>query len=71
MYPFKIDPPLLRVGTNELDLHPVANVHAVVATHYFVPAGQVGAGVWTSPTYAASTNTIYVSTGTKRRSQKD
>ena len=36
----------------------------VVATHYFVPAGQIGGGVWTSPTYDAATNTIFVSTGT-------
>ena len=36
----------------------------IVATHYFVPAGQVGGGVWTSPTYDAATKTIFVSTGT-------
>ena len=36
----------------------------IVATHYFVPAGQVGGGVWTSPTYDAASKTIFVSTGT-------
>jgi outer membrane protein assembly factor BamB len=36
----------------------------IVNTHNFVPNGQVGGGVWTSPTYDAATNTIFVSTGT-------
>ncbi|MGO8956361.1 MAG: PQQ-binding-like beta-propeller repeat protein [Streptosporangiaceae bacterium] len=36
----------------------------IVARHYFVPAGQVGGGVWTSPTYDAASRTIFVSTGT-------
>jgi outer membrane protein assembly factor BamB len=36
----------------------------IVHTHDFVPAGQVGGGVWTSPTYDAATNDIWVSTGT-------
>ena len=30
----------------------------------FVPDDQVGGGVWTTPTYDARTNTIFVSTGT-------
>src|SRR6202011_279640 len=36
----------------------------IVATHNFVPNGQVGGGIWTSPTYDPATNTIFVSTGT-------
>ena len=36
----------------------------IVNTYNFVPNGQVGGGVWTSPTYDAATNTIFVSTGT-------
>jgi outer membrane protein assembly factor BamB len=36
----------------------------IVSTYNFVPNGQVGGGVWTSPSYDAATNTIFVSTGT-------
>jgi outer membrane protein assembly factor BamB len=36
----------------------------IVNTYNFVPNGQVGGGVWTSPTYDAATNSIFVSTGT-------
>ena len=36
----------------------------IVNTYNFVPNGQVGGGVWTSPTYDAATNTIFLSTGT-------
>jgi outer membrane protein assembly factor BamB len=36
----------------------------VINTYSFVPNGQVGGGVWTTPTYDATTNTIFVSTGT-------
>ncbi len=38
--------------------------HAVVASVAFVPAGQVGGGVWTSPAIDAATNTVFVTTGT-------
>src|SRR6202043_2339039 len=39
--------------------------HAVTNTANFVSnGGQVGGGVWTSPTLDAATNTIFVSTGT-------
>jgi outer membrane protein assembly factor BamB len=38
--------------------------HEIVATTDFVPDGQVGGGVWTSPTLDVSTNTIFVTTGT-------
>src|SRR4029077_10669884 len=36
----------------------------IVNTYNFVPNGQVGGGVWTTPTYDQATNTIFVSTGT-------
>jgi outer membrane protein assembly factor BamB len=36
----------------------------VVNTYDFVPNGQVGGGIWTTPTYDPATNTIFVSTGT-------
>ncbi len=36
----------------------------IVNTYNFVPNGQVGGGIWTSPTYDPATNTIFVSTGT-------
>jgi len=36
----------------------------VVATYNFVPDGQLGGGVWTSPAYDPATDTIFVSTGT-------
>jgi outer membrane protein assembly factor BamB len=36
----------------------------IINTYNFVPNGQVGGGVWTSPTYDAATNTIFLSTGT-------
>jgi outer membrane protein assembly factor BamB len=40
--------------------------HQVVNTYNFVPNGQLGGGVWTSPTLDTSTNpaTIFVTTGT-------
>ncbi len=38
--------------------------HQVVGTANMVPNGQVGGGIWTTPTYDASTNKIFVSTGT-------
>ena len=38
--------------------------HQLVADYNFVPDGQVGGGVWTTPTYDAETNTIFVTTGT-------
>jgi outer membrane protein assembly factor BamB len=36
----------------------------IVNSYSFVPNGEVGGGVWTSPTYDPATNTIFVSTGT-------
>jgi outer membrane protein assembly factor BamB len=36
----------------------------IVNTYDFVPNGQVGGGIWTSPSYDPTTNAIFVSTGT-------
>ncbi len=54
------DCPLVRGALLRVDL----TTHAVVASAYFVPAGQVGGGVWTSPAYDSATNTVFVTTGT-------
>jgi outer membrane protein assembly factor BamB len=40
------------------------STHQVVNTFNSVPAGQVGGGIWTSPSLDPATNTIYVTTGT-------
>ena len=40
------------------------STHQIVNTLNFVPNGQIGGGVWTSPTVDPATNTIYVTTGT-------
>ncbi|MBV8951133.1 MAG: PQQ-binding-like beta-propeller repeat protein, partial [Actinobacteria bacterium] len=44
--------------------------HQVVSTFNTVPDGQLGGGIWTSPSYDASTNTIFVSTGTLNNYQQ-
>ena len=49
---------LLQVGISG------AQQGQIVNTYNFVPNGQVGGGVWTSPTYDAATGTIFLSTGT-------
>jgi len=41
------------------------STHQVVNTYNFVPTGQAGAGIWTSPTLDATSNTVYVTTGTQ------
>jgi len=43
------------------------STHQVVNTFNFVPTGQVGGGVWTSPSVDPSTNTIFVTTGTRNQ----
>jgi len=45
------------------------STHQVVNTYNFVPSGQTGAGIWTSPTIDAASNTVYVTTGTQAGSQ--
>src|SRR6266700_1082785 len=41
--------------------------HQIVNTFNFVPQGQVGGGIWTSPSIDTSTNTIFVTTGTRNQ----
>ncbi len=41
--------------------------HAVVNTFNFVPTGQYGGGIWTTPALDTATNTIFVSTGTRNQ----
>ncbi|HEX9069765.1 MAG TPA: PQQ-binding-like beta-propeller repeat protein, partial [Ktedonobacterales bacterium] len=55
------DNPLVQGELLRVDL----TSHAVVATAKFVPDGQVGGGVWTSPALDTATNTVYVTTGTQ------
>jgi len=45
------------------------STHQVVNTYNFVPSGQAGAGIWTSPTIDTASNTVYVTTGTQVGSQ--
>ncbi len=56
------DNPLVQGQLMQVNL----TTHQVVNTHNFVPNGQVGGGVWTSPTLDTSTNpaTIFCTTGT-------
>jgi outer membrane protein assembly factor BamB len=42
------------------------NTHTVVRTFDVVPNGQVGAGIWTSPTVDPATGTVFVATGTQQ-----
>jgi outer membrane protein assembly factor BamB len=46
------------------------STHQVVASWNAVPNGQVGGGVWTSPTLDTATNTVYVTTGTQSQSSQ-
>lgn len=55
------DCPLVQGGLLKVDL----STHQIVATWNAVPNGQVGGGVWTSPTLDTATNTIYLDTGTQ------
>ena len=54
------DNPLVQGHLMKVDLAS----HQLVADYNFVPNGQVGGGIWTTPTVDPSTNTIFVSTGT-------
>ena len=55
------DCPLVQGQLLRVDL----TTHQIVATFNVVPSGQVGGGIWTSPTLDTATNTIYVTTGTE------
>ena len=39
--------------------------HDIAATHYFVPTGQLGGGVWTAASYDAASNKIFVTNGNR------
>jgi hypothetical protein len=54
------DAPLVQGQLMQVNLA----THQVVNTVSFVPDGQVGGGVWTSPTLDPATNSVFVSTGT-------
>jgi outer membrane protein assembly factor BamB len=53
------DCPLVPGQVLKVDL----SSHQVVATFDAAPSGQVGGGVWTSPSLDTATNTLYVTTG--------
>jgi outer membrane protein assembly factor BamB len=55
------DCPLIQGGMDQLN----AATGQIVNTVNFVPNGQVGAGVWTSPSIDTSTGTVFVTTGTR------
>jgi outer membrane protein assembly factor BamB len=54
------DCPLVQGQLLRVDL----TTHLVAASVNFVPTGQVGGGIWTSPAIDPATNTVYVTTGT-------
>ena len=58
------DCPLVQGQLLQVDL----NTHQVVNTFNVVPSGQLGGGIWTSPSLDTTTNTIYVTTGTRDNS---
>ena len=58
------DCPLVQGQLLRVDL----TTHAVVATASFVPGGQVGGGIWTTPSIDPATNVVYVTTGTLNQS---
>jgi hypothetical protein len=43
------------------------STHQIVNTFNFVPQGQYGGGIWTSPSLDTATNTIFVTTGTRNQ----
>src|SRR6266566_3127295 len=43
------------------------STHQIVHTATFVPQGQVGGGIWTTPSLDTSTNTIFITTGTRNQ----
>ena len=53
------DIPLVQGQIFKIDLA----THAIAGTFSTVPDGQVGAGIWSSPSVDPSTNTIFITTG--------
>src|SRR2546421_1114157 len=60
------DCPLVQGQLLQVDL----NTHQIVNTFNVVPAGQVGGGIWGSPSLDTTTNTIYVTTRTETNSSQ-
>ncbi|HYM85050.1 MAG TPA: PQQ-binding-like beta-propeller repeat protein, partial [Candidatus Dormibacteraeota bacterium] len=54
------DCPLVQGQLLRVDL----TTHLVAASVSFVPNGQVGGGIWTTPAIDTATNTVFVTTGT-------
>jgi hypothetical protein len=55
------DCPLVQGQLMQVNL----STHQVVNTLNIVPTGQVGGGIWTSPSVDPATNTIFATTGTE------
>ncbi len=55
------DNPLVQGKLMKVDLHS----HQVVSTWKSVPEGQVGGTIWTTPVVDPTTNTVFVTTGTR------
>jgi outer membrane protein assembly factor BamB len=53
--------PVIQGELLKIDL----STHAIVATYDFVPTGQLGGGVWSTPSYDPATNKIFVTTGSR------
>lgn len=61
------DNPLVQGLLLKVDL----TSHQIVGTTKFVPDGQVGGGIWTSPALDPATNRIFVTTGTQNLSTQN
>ncbi len=55
------DDPVVQGELLKIDL----TNHDIAATHYFVPNGQLGGGIWTTASYDATTNKIFVTNGNR------
>ncbi len=55
------DVPLVQGGLLRVNL----STHQIVDTFHNVPDGQVGGGIWTSPSIDPTTNTVFATTGTE------
>ena len=55
------DDPVVQGEMLKIDL----TAHDIATTHYFVPTGQLGGGVWTAASYDPSTNKIFVTNGNR------
>jgi outer membrane protein assembly factor BamB len=53
------DNPLVRGALLKVSL----SSHSVLRRFYTVPPGQVGGGIWSSPTYDSHSNSVFVTTG--------